>query len=228
MSKRKAAPPVKDRWHARFARPLSFGLPEFSPKPVSVRSCTPPVPDRWKILWILEKFDVPPATDEEVACYDGDIWSFYQMRNIHLPKADIGSAVFDIYAKLPEPLHLRPGAIETLERIDRPQVLVTKHPTALTEKEIDQLGIRQYFSQIYSGVRDKTALLQQLCREKNIPSSCAVIIGDRIEDIKEGKLAGNRTIAIPGYHPRHILEQHHPDYIIDSLPEVYHCIQSKF
>jgi len=31
LSKRKAAPAVKDRWHARFARPLSFGLPEFSP-----------------------------------------------------------------------------------------------------------------------------------------------------------------------------------------------------
>jgi len=172
----------------------------------------------------LEKFDVPPATDEEVACYDGDIQGFYVRKVIHLPKAEIGSAVFDIYSKLSDPLRLRPGAIETLERIDKPQVLVTKHPASLTEKEIEQLGIRKYFSRIYSGVSDKTALLQQLSRERNMPSSRGVIIGDRIEDIKEGKLAGNRTIAIPGYHPWNILEQHNPDVIVDSLPEVYRCI----
>ena len=172
----------------------------------------------------LNECGVPPATEEEVACYDGDIWKFYHERNIHLPKTEIGGRVFDIYSKLSDPLFLRSGAIETLEGIDQPQVLVTKHPTVLTEREVDELGIRKYFSQIYSGVRDKTALLQQLSQERKINPSGSVIIGDRIEDIKEGKLAGNRTIAIPGYHPRHILEQHNPDYIVDSLLEVHQCI----
>lgn len=111
----------------------------------------------------LNECGVPPATEEEVACYDGDIWRFYRERNIHLPKAEIGGRVFDIYATLPDPLYLMPGAIETLEKIDRPQVLVTKHPTPLTEKEVEELGIRKYFHQIHSGVRDKTALL---CTEK--------------------------------------------------------------
>lgn len=172
----------------------------------------------------LNEFGISAATEEEVACYDGDIWRFYHVRNIHLPKAEIGGRVFDIYAKLSDPLYLMPEAIETLERIDKPQVLVTKHPTHLTEKEVDGLGIRKYFRQIYSGVHDKTALLQQLTQERKIEPSCGVIIGDRIEDIKEGKLAGSRTIAIPGYHPKHILKQQYPDYIVDSLSEVYQCI----
>ncbi|MDO8510998.1 MAG: HAD family hydrolase [Nanoarchaeota archaeon] len=174
----------------------------------------------------LGECGVSPATNEEVACYDGDIWRFYRERNINLPKAEIGSRVFDIYSRLTDPLYLMPGAIETLEKIDKPQVLVTKHPTHLTEREVDELGIRSYFSQIHSGIRDKTPLFQQLCQERNIAPSVGVVIGDRIEDIKEGKLAGNKVIAIPGYHPRHILEQHNPDYIIESLLEVYECIRN--
>ncbi|MDP3698588.1 MAG: HAD family hydrolase [Nanoarchaeota archaeon] len=172
----------------------------------------------------LEEFSIPPATNEEVACYDGDIWKFYLERNIHLPKAEIGARLFEIYSKLSDPLRLMSGAIETLERIDKPQVLVTKHPTHLTEREVDELEIRKYFLQIYSGIRDKTPLFQQLCQERNIPTSNGVIIGDRTDDIKEGKLAGNKVIAIPGYHPKHILEKHSPNYIVGSLWEVYECI----
>ncbi|HLC71201.1 MAG TPA: HAD hydrolase-like protein [Candidatus Nanoarchaeia archaeon] len=53
-------------------------------------------------------------------------------------------------------------------------------------------------------------------------------IGDMWGDILAGKRAGTKTIAVPGYHPRHILEQHSPDYLVDSLPEAYGCIQSMF
>ncbi len=172
----------------------------------------------------LAEHDVPPATEEDVACYDGDLWKFYCQRNINLPKAEIGARVFEIYSRLSDPLCLMPGAIEVLERIDKPQVLVTKHPTHLTEREVDELGIRKYFHKIFSGVRDKTPLFQHLCQERNIVPSGGVIIGDRIDDIKEGKLAGNKVIAIPGYHPRHILEQHSPDHMVDSLLDVYDCI----
>lgn len=172
----------------------------------------------------LSEFGVPPATNEEVACYSCDLWGFYQKRNINLPKAEIGSRVFEIYSTLSDPLRLRPGAIEALERIDKPQVLVTKHPTHLLEREVDELGIRKYFLQIYSQIRDKTPLFQQLCEERNIPPSNGVIIGDRIDDIKEGRLAENTVIAVPGYHPRDVLKQHNPDYIVDSLLEVYDCI----
>lgn len=176
----------------------------------------------------LYEFDVPPATEEEVACYEGDIWGFYRERYIDLPKAEIGSRVFDIYAKLPDPLYLRPGAIETLEKIIQPQVLVTKHPTTLTEKEIDELGIRKHFCQIISGIGDKTAVFQKLCDDRKIVPTRVVVIGDRGEDIQEGRLAGNKTMAIPGYHPRHILELHQPDYLVDSLPEVYACLKRNF
>ncbi len=176
----------------------------------------------------LSQCGVSPATEEEVACYDGDIWGFYRQRSIDLPQAEIGKRVFDIYANSSAPLYLRPGAIETLERVSQPQMLVTKHPAALTENEIDELGIRKYFSQIVSGVSDKTMVLRQLYEDRKIHPSHSVVIGDRGEDIKEGQLAGNRTIAIPGYHPRHILERHQPDYIVDSLPEVYACLKSNF
>lgn len=176
----------------------------------------------------LAEHSVSPATEEEVACYDGDIWRFYRERNLNLPKTEIGARVFDIYSRLPDPLHLMPGAVETLERIEKPQVLVTKHPTHLTEREVDELGIKKYFSNIFSGVRDKTLLFQQLCRERNIPPSSGVVIGDRIDDIKEGRLAGNKIITVPGYHPKHILEQHNPDYLLGSLWEVYECIQNNF
>ncbi len=176
----------------------------------------------------LNEFSIPPATEEEVACYDGDIWRFYRERHINLPKAEIGGRVFEIYSALPDPLYLMPGAVEILERIKKPQVLVTKHPAHLTEREIDELGIRKYFAQIRGGVHDKTTVLSQLCRERNIDPSGSVIIGDRGEDIKEGQLAGTKVIAIPGYHPRHILEQHHPDYLVDSLAQVYDCIYERF
>ncbi len=172
----------------------------------------------------LSECGVLPASEEEVACYDGDIWKFYRERNINLPKAEIGKRVFGIYSQLPDTLHLMPEAVETLEKIDQPQVLVTKHPTYLTERELDGLGIRKYFCQIFSGVPDKTPLFQQLCQERGIAPFCGVVIGDRIEDIREGKRAGNQVIAIPGYHPRRILEQHSPDYIVGSLSEVHRCI----
>ena len=115
----------------------------------------------------LAEYNVPSATDEDVACYDGNIWRFYRERNINLSKAEIGARVFEIYSKLSDPLCLMPGAIETLERIDTSQVLATKHPTHLTEREVDELGIRKYFLQIYSGIGDKTPLFQQLCGERS-------------------------------------------------------------
>ena len=176
----------------------------------------------------LQEHGVVPATEEEVSCYDGDIFSFYQQRSIDLPMAEIGKRVFQIYADSSEPLYLKSGAVETLEMIRLSQVLVSKHPTPLLEREIDQLGLRKYFTQILGSVQDKAALFEQLCQERKVPAAHAVSIGDMIGDLVAGKRAGMNTIAVPGYHPRHILEQHSPDYLVDSLPEAYGCIQSMF
>lgn len=174
----------------------------------------------------LQEHGVVPATEEEIGCYDGDILAFYRRRSIDLPGAEIGKRVFQIYAQSSEPLYLKPRAVETLEMISLPQVLVSKHPAPLLEREIDLLGIRKYFTQILGGVQDKAALFQQLCTERKMPAAHAVSIGDMWGDIVAGKRAGTKTIAVPGYHPRHILEQHSPDFIVEYLPEVCECFQN--
>lgn len=176
----------------------------------------------------LREYFVPPATEEEVACYNGDILGFYSQRGVPSPISEIGKRIFEIYETLSEPLNLNSGVIETLEKISRPQVLVTRHPTYLIEREVDQLGLRNYFTHILSGVQDKAALFQQLCAERRILPSEVVSVGDMVGDILAGKRAGIKTIAVPGYHPRHILEPHRPDYLVDSFPEVYKCIQNHF
>lgn len=165
----------------------------------------------------LDRFGIAPAKNEEVACYDGNISKFYQARNINLPMNEISSAVFEIYSKLNDPIPLRQYAIESLESIEQAQILVTKHPTSLIEREIDELSLRKYFLKIYSGANNKAHLFRQICQDMNLKLQNSIVIGDMIGDINDAKLAGNRTIGISGYHPREILLKSNPDFIIDSL-----------
>ncbi len=168
----------------------------------------------------LKQWGVPLATEEEVACYDGDISSFYTRRKISLSLAEILHHVFETYSNLPDKVLLRDGAREALESIDVPQLLVTKHPTRLAEKEINIMGIRNHFDRVYTGVSDKAALLKSIVAQRGIAPQDVVMIGDMISDITAGKQVGSRTVGVSGYHPIHILEQHNPDYLIASLEEV--------
>ncbi len=168
----------------------------------------------------LQEQGVPPASEEDVACYDGDIFGFYRRRSIELPMTEIGAGVFGIYATLADHLSLMPGARETLAGIQQPQALISKHPANLLEAEIDLLELRRYFAHIQGGSHEKTEPLQRLCASRGVNPNRCMSIGDRVEDITEAKRAGCVTVAIPGYHPRKLLGQHEPDYLIESLTKI--------
>jgi phosphoglycolate phosphatase len=91
------------------------------------------------------------------------------------------------------------------------------------QKELDYFGIRQYFSHIVTGIDSAKpkpspeGLIK--CREAlNIEACECLIAGDSIIDIKAGKAAGIKTVALlSGLYKREELEKEEPDLILDDV-----------
>lgn len=63
--------------------------------------------------------------------------------------------------------------------------------------------------------------------ECNIESSEMIFIGDSIYDIKTGKAAGMKTIAVTwGYQPKELLEEENPDFFADKPQDIIEYIKS--
>ena len=127
---------------------------------------------------------------------------------------------------------LIPNVSETLqllsERAKLALVTMRHCPNQIIQKELDYFGIAKYFTHIVTA-RDTTkpkpspeALIQ--CVEALDVEMCdCIIAGDSINDVKAGKAAGARTVAVlSGLFQRDELARECPDLIlpnINTLPD---------
>lgn len=138
----------------------------------------------------------------------------------------------ETYGNLPN-IKLFPDALQLLNAIKVPKVLISKGDPEIQQKKIDVLGIRPFFEEICvcASPEEKQALFTRLMEKYAItdPKEIAVI-GDRLDsEIRYGKLAGFITIRLvhgkyKDLKPRDAFEV--PDYTIRELKEVLGIIRS--
>lgn len=79
------------------------------------------------------------------------------------------------------------------------------------------------------GAEHETSKVKKLLKIKN---NKTFYIGDTVGDIKEGKLAKVKTIAVTwGFHKKELLKKQNPDFIVDSiegLENIYISENKKF
>ena len=96
------------------------------------------------------------------------------------------------------------------------QELSDKHTIAIItssikrriERDLEHYKILEYISFIYDGSQDgsKSEKIQQAMLKFSAPSQQTVMIGDCVSDIRQGKIAGAKTIAVTwGFQSRRLL-----------------------
>jgi len=127
---------------------------------------------------------------------------------------------------------LLPNVLETLQLLSETAklALVTmRHcPNQVVQKELDYLGISRYFTHIVTArdtmkPKPSPEALIQCVAAFDVEMCECIIVGDSINDIKAGRAAGAKTVAVlSGLFQRDELARECPDLIIpgiDVLPD---------
>lgn len=127
------------------------------------------------------------------------------------------------------------GAHKTLSSLKSNNIkvsLLTTKAQDQAEKIISHFKLDEYFDLIM-GRRDgiphkpSPAPLLMICNELNIDVSQTLMVGDTELDILCGQNAGAKTCAVTfGYRETDILKSYKPDFLINSLSEINHFINS--
>ncbi len=121
-----------------------------------------------------------------------------------------------------ETIHLFPGAKEMLEYLsDKNEIIiVTSNVTASVQKNLAENGI-SHIKEILGGDKGTSKVEKLSSIRKRFHGKDIYFIGDTVGDMKEGKEAGVKTVAVTwGLHSREKLERENPDYIVSSVQEL--------
>ena len=153
-----------------------------------------------------------------------------EIDNTELKKAH--KIFLDFYGKnLNAKTKLYPGAIETLEKLNKQDYilsLVTNKPHQFVRPMLKHFNLLEHFHD-YIGANEKfnkkpaPDMLLYMCKKFNIDPTNSVMIGDSKNDIFAAKNADIDSIAVSyGYYSGNIKELH-PTYVVENLlkiPEV--------
>ena len=105
-------------------------------------------------------------------------------------------------------------------------VIITSSVKRTVERALEHYKLLENISFIFDGLQGGTKSEKiQLAMEKfSAASGQTVMIGDCVSDIREGKIAGARTIAVTwGFQSRQLLLSESPDYVAErpsDLPAI--------
>lgn len=129
-----------------------------------------------------------------------------------------------------------PGAVEVTEELFKRgylMLIATSRSTHSLNVLAKNIGVADFFHASYTAddvIRHKPAPdLALLALEKhNVKGENALVIGDTIYDLKMGKDAGCKVCGVTwGNQTREQLETAHPDYIIDTLEELFEVLDKE-
>lgn len=136
----------------------------------------------------------------------------------------------DHVSRLPAQVCLLPGALKLLENLrarSRKLAVATNRPRETADILLEATGIADWFQLVLCGEevpRPKPApdILFEILGRLAVPSGQAVYFGDMNIDTLTGKEAGVTTVIVTtGPLSREELEPGRPDFLIDSLDEVF-------
>ncbi len=161
------------------------------------------------------------------------------MTTVRLVIFDLDDTLYDRWGQLDETyrnlpnITLFPDALQVLNAIKVPKVLISKGEPGIQQQKVDVLGIRPYFEEICvcASPEEKQALFKRLMDNYHITDpKDIVVIGDRLDsEIRAGKMLGFTTIRLlhgkyKDLKPKDAFEV--PDYTIKTLREVLEIIRA--
>lgn len=121
-----------------------------------------------------------------------------------------------------EKIHLFHGTKEMIESLsDKNNIsIVTGNQTEFVKKNLGENGI-SHIKEIM-GVDKGISKVEKLSfLKKKFPGEDVYFIGDTTGDMKEGKEASVKTVAVTwGIHSKEELRKENPDYVVDSVREL--------
>ncbi|MCW4002318.1 MAG: HAD family hydrolase [Candidatus Bathyarchaeota archaeon] len=124
------------------------------------------------------------------------------------------------------------AALETLSGKAKLALITMRHvPNQTIQKELDYLGVSRYFAHIVTALdtsKPKPApeALIRCMKALDLEISDCIIAGDSVNDVRAGKAAGARTVAVlSGLFDRQELANEQPDLILPDVTALPHFIK---
>jgi HAD superfamily hydrolase (TIGR01509 family) len=127
---------------------------------------------------------------------------------------------------------LFPTTVATLEALSskaKLALITMRHcPNQIVQKELDTLGIAKYFAHVVTALdtakpKPSPEALIRCVEALDVEMCDCIIAGDSVNDVRAGKAAGAKTVAVlSGLYRREELAKECPDLIlpdVSSLPE---------
>jgi HAD superfamily hydrolase (TIGR01509 family) len=123
-----------------------------------------------------------------------------------------------------------PQISETLEKLSEKAklALITMRyvPKETVTKELERFGLAKYFQHIITALdthnpKPSPEALVKSAKQLDIEMCECIVVGDSVADVKAGKTAGIKTVAVlSGIFSREELEREKPDLILESVNQL--------
>jgi len=123
-----------------------------------------------------------------------------------------------------------PKISDTLEKLSEKTklALITMRyvPKKNVIEELEKFGLAKYFQYVITALdthdpKPSPEALIKCARELRIPTCDCLVVGDSVADIKAGKTAGAKTVAVlSGIFSREELEKEKPDLILENVNQL--------
>lgn len=136
------------------------------------------------------------------------------------------------YSVTEEKTKLLPHVSETLQLLSEKAklaLITMRHcPSRIVQKELDYFGIAKYFTYVVTAIdttkpKPSPEAIVQCVKALDVEMCECIIAGDSVNDIKAGKAAGARTVAVlSGLFQRDELIRENPDLVlpdVNTLPD---------
>jgi phosphoglycolate phosphatase len=145
-------------------------------------------------------------------------------RVIEIPQGKIPSfieTVRDLERRPPAPTFLFPHISTVFEQLARDHqiVVITASTTETVTQILEENGLKQTVAKVMGGELglSKTKRIVMAQADFNSDPDDTVMVGDAISDIRQGKLAKVKTVAVTwGFQSRELLIAENPDHLADT------------
>ena len=124
-----------------------------------------------------------------------------------------------------------PGIVSLIKKFKKAGIRMAVLSSDLPETfypEIKNFGLEGIFDDLMINVEDKIIAIKDLIEKNKFVLSNTCIIGDSQHEIKTGKTADIKTIAVTwGFCPKERLVEESPDFIVNNIQELEFVIFSK-
>jgi len=144
-------------------------------------------------------------------------------KSIGLSKSDVKNYcdnIFKLQRKKWEPM-VFPGIVDVINQIAERHIIVvvTSSQNEAVHANLKKIGLNKAVVEVMGGNlgMSKAERIRKAQKRFSVNAADTFMVGDAMSDIRQGKAAGVRTIAVTwGYQDKVLLEQEHPDFIIDN------------